>query len=352
LKRIHSLLALLLSCAAPVAFTSELRYDADYPAIDYAAKPVANEIARLQEHLDAGTLKLRFDPPRGYLDSLLQALRIDASSQVLVYSKTSLQFHQISAATPRAIYFNDDTYIAWVQGSDVLEIATMDAQRGAVFYTLQNRRDAAPLMQRETSRCLSCHDTFSMSGGGVPRFLFLSVPVDAAGILPPRQFSIETDDRTSVSQRWGGWYVTGHAAGQPHRGNTVTRASGDLESLDSVIETRPYLTDRSDVVALLVLEHQLYIKNLITRLNFKTRTFLSREGKTRWEDASPGTKRSVQGMMDGLLDALLFVRAAPLQASIRGTAGFEDAFVRLGPRDRDGRSLRDLELTTRLSAIR
>jgi hypothetical protein len=118
---------------------------------------------------------------------------------------------------------------------------TMDSERGAVFYSLPNQRGAEPVMQRETNRCLSCHDTFSMTGGGVPRFLFLSAPVDAEGLLLPREISIDTDDRTPLARRWGGWYVTGQV-GHAHRGNA------DLQ-----LDTHPYLSDHSDVVALLVL---------------------------------------------------------------------------------------------------
>ena len=344
---------------------SGLRYDVDYPVIGYFQTPVDNEIARLQARLDRGEVVLEFSAPRGYLDSLLKALRIDPSSQVLVYSKTSLQFRQIRAATPRAIYFNDDTYVAWVQGSDLLEVATMDSTRGAVFYTLPNHRVASPRAQRETFTCLSCHDTFSLTGGGVPRFLLLSGMVNADGALLPRQISTETDDRTPLSERWGGWYVTGQHEGQVHRGNMMPRSPaelldmerarrGNLATLDALFDTRPYLSNRSDIVALLVLEHQLYIKNLITRLNFKTRSFLAREAQQRslaqirWQDTSPVTRRSLQQMMDQLVEAMLFAHAAPLTGRIQGGAGFERSFERLGPRDASGRSLRDFDLQRRL----
>jgi hypothetical protein len=330
MARILLVLALFASAAAAaqtetVAPTG-LRYDQDYPAIAYSARPRANEIARLQAQLDRGEVSLEWRAPRGYLDSLLKTLRIDPSSQVLVYSKTSLQFRLIRGSTPRAIYFNDDTYVAWVQGTDFLEIATMDSERGAVFYTLPNHRGDAPVMQRETNRCLSCHDTFSMTGGGVPRFLFLSAPVDAEGILLPREISIDTDDRTPLEKRWGGWYVSGQTS-HAHRGNSLLK-----------FDTSPYLTDRSDVVALLVLEHQLYIKNLITRLNFKTRSL----------GTTPRATRSLQRLRDQLLEAMLFSHAAPLPAPVSGGAGFEAAFARLGPRDPAGRSLRDFDLKTRL----
>jgi hypothetical protein len=181
-----------------------LRYDVDYPTIGYADPPHHNAIARLQERLERGETQLEFKGPRGYLDSLLKALGIDPSSQVLVYSKTSLQIDWINAATPRAIYFNDDAYVAWVQGSDLLEMSVMDDDVGAVFYTLPNREAATPPFERQTSQCLTCHDTFAMAGGGVPRFLIASTVVDTEGIALQDETSHETDDQTPLADRWGG----------------------------------------------------------------------------------------------------------------------------------------------------
>ena len=88
------------------------RYEQEYPVIGYSRKATRNCLARLQEKLDREELQLDFDPQWGYLPSLLQALDIDVDSQVMVFSKTSLQFEQIAADTPRAIYFNDDCYVA------------------------------------------------------------------------------------------------------------------------------------------------------------------------------------------------------------------------------------------------
>ena len=127
----------------PPAGGSVLVYDRDYPFIHYSDPPVHNDIARLQQRIDAGTVKLTATPQHGYLESILKALNIDPDSQTLVFSKTSLQIDAISAATPRAIYFNDDTYVAWVQKTGMLEIVTMDADRGPVFYTL-SRQTATP----------------------------------------------------------------------------------------------------------------------------------------------------------------------------------------------------------------
>src|SRR5262245_33074062 len=122
----------------PEARQSQLRYDYDYPTLGYSQTATHNRIARLQERLNRGEVTLKFDQPRGYLDSILRALDIDASSQSLVFSKTSLQVAAINARTPRALYFNEDTYVAYVQGTGLLEFNTFDSALGPVFYTLQN----------------------------------------------------------------------------------------------------------------------------------------------------------------------------------------------------------------------
>ena len=64
-------------------------------------------------------------------------------------------------------------------------------------------------MDREGGRCLTCHDTYSMMGGGVPRVLAMSAPVDVPEDTRTYSSASEVDDRTPISQRWGGWYVSG-----------------------------------------------------------------------------------------------------------------------------------------------
>lgn len=345
---------------------SALRYDTEYPLIGYAEKPTHNAVARLQERLDRGEVKLEFVPGRGYLDSLLKALAIDPSSQTLVYSKTSLQIDLIKAATPRAIYFDDTTYVAWIPETDILEMTTMDSAVGPVFYTLPNRDPTSTHLDRETSRCLTCHDTFSMMGGGVPRFLFMSSPVTLGGEPLTDEISKETTDATPLRERWGGWYVTGVPSSTPHLGNLqvkgLTQPAQTLDSLkvtghtidklDAVFDTKPYLTDHSDVVALLVFEHQVYIENLITRANYKARTLVARQNDGQptdaltWDQLPPKARPMVKSMLEPLVKALLFVDATTLPTRIVGNSGFDRWFQSQGPRDSHGRSLRELDLTT------
>ena len=345
---------------------SALRYDAEYPAIGYADPPKHNAFARLQQKLDRGEVKLEWQAPRGYLDSLLKALNIDKSSQALVFSKTSLEISYITDKTPRAIYFDDETYVAWVQGAPSLELMAVDSAIGPVFYTLPNRDPAvAARLDRETLRCLNCHDSFSLMGGGVPHFLMVSTYAGIEGDRGQRDASIDTSDATPMPRRWGGWYVTGSTGNAPHLGNVVIRSQkdidniaslrkGDVDTLKGLFDTKPYLTDKSDVVALLVLQHQVTLHNLITRVNFKARTLATRDKEARqkanpaFSDFSPVGQKALTSMLEPLVQGLLSTNALDFPAPMQGNSGFDAWFQKQGPRDPKGRSLRELDLQKRL----
>jgi len=337
--------------------SAKLPYDTEYPVMGYSGPATNNPIARLQGRLDKGEVKLEFHPGRGYLDSLLQALDIDPSSQALVYSKTSLQVGSIRAATPRAIYFNEDTYVAWVQGSDQMELSAMDTSLGQVFYILRNQDAPAVRFDRQNANCLSCHDTYSLTGGGVPRFQLMSSYVDVGGEQLTHEGSILVTDQTELRYRWGGWYVTGHHGSQVHLGNIQVHnvqelvhldqvRRGNLDTLDGLFDTKPYLTNKSDIVAQLVLLHQVTVDELITRVNFEVRTAQSKAPKGGALPAA--AQKSLKEYMDALVDAMLFVDAAPYTDTITGNSGFDKWFQARGPRDPAGRSLRELDLHTRL----
>ena len=344
--------------------SSPLIYDRDYPFIHYGDAPVHNEIARLQKRLDDGSVTLTTTPEHGYLESLLKALNIDPDSQTLVFSKTSLQIDVISPATPRAVYFNDNTYVAWVQQTGLIEINTMDADRGPVFYTLSSL-EPHPHLEREVLRCLTCHDSYAEMGGGVPRFLFESTYDIQGGRLLPDAISRETTDATPISERWGGWYVTGQDGGAPHLGNIPTPSvdapidlararRGSLASLGSLFDTSVYLRNTSDIVALLVLEHQVTLHNQIIRANYKSRMLLERARPgsdptaLQWSQLPPKLQARLDQLIKPLVDSLLMRDAAPLQAKVTGGNGYATWFQNLGPKDAQGRSLRELDLKTRV----
>lgn len=355
------LAVLLAAMAAPVSGVAQ--DDFDLPPIAYSQSEPDNAIARLQSAIDDGQAALKFQEPYGYLKSVLQALDVPVSSQMLVFSKTSLQRHRISPRTPRAIYFNDDVYIGYCRSGDVLEVAVADPQLGTVFYTLDQAPQEQPLFVRQTDNCLLCHG--GSQTRGVPGHLVRSVYPDATGQPVLASGSYRVDHTTPIKHRWGGWYVSGTHGEQTHLGNLTyrTRPDGDgpgettglnVTDLSGRFSTSGYLSPHSDLIALMVMEHQAGGHNALTRASFDVRRALHREALLNRELKEPeghrwdSTETILNSAAESLVKYFLFVGEAPLAAPLQGTSSFAAEFSARGPRDPAGRSLRDLDLETRL----
>ncbi len=352
---------LLAAVLLPRAVRADLPYEQE--PIDYLKASVDDPIARLQQRLDAGEAKLNYDDQRGYLPAVLEQLGISTTSQTLVFSKTSFQRQRISRRTPRALYFNDDTYIGYVQHGEVVEISTTDPRQGAVFYTLSQQRVDKPVFLRQTHDCLLCHS--SSKTEEVPGHLVRSVYPDASGQPVFSAGTFTTNHASPLRDRWGGWFVTGKHGAQTHMGNvTVTdrqrpenldRAAGaNRLSVEGLIDAAPYLTPHSDIVALMVLEHQTKMHNLITAANYHARLALHYEAGLNKaldrpaESISASTMRRIHSPAEKLVKYLLFCEEAPLAEPIQGSTRYAAEFAARGPRDRQGRSLRDFDLKRRL----
>lgn len=330
--------------------------------IRYSQSTPANAISALQARIDNAQTELKFEEHFGYLRSILRELAIPESSQTLVFSKTSLQRDRISPETPRSIYFSDAEYVGFCQYGEVLEISATDRTLGTVFYTLDQQQSDRPRFVRQTDNCLLCHG--SSHTQGVPGHLVRSVFPDTTG---QPVFSLGTyriDHTSEFGHRWGGWYVTGTHGDLKHFGNQIFTKSGEanedvkqamnLRDLSSRIDVDTLLTPHSDIVALMVLEHQAEGHNLIARANFLTRTALHYEASLRKElrDTTSrqwdSTTSRIKHAGEPLVKYLLFAGEAPLTARIQGTSPFAEDFVKRGPYDRRGRSLREFDLSQRL----
>ena len=322
----------------------------DHPAIQYAKAP-DDPVARLEKRLESGQAKLDFaDKGWGYLPSVLKQLGIGSDSQVLVFSKTSIQTEHISPRTPRALYFNDEVAAGFVQNGDMLEFSSLDPKQGVVFYTLDNQKTAKPEFARRDD-CLRCHQgpiTF-----GVPGILISSIHPRSAEGREAHGSAFVTDDRIPIKERWGGWYVTGKTGSQTHFGNNVALVqplnpggpagpeSQNVTSLADLFDTSRYLEPTSDIVALLTMEHQTRMTNLITRIAWDTRI--------AEHDKELETKRAeLNSEIEELVTYMLFADEAPLGDPVTGVSSFTKTFPERGPRDSHGRSLRDFDLKTRL----
>lgn len=354
-------LTLGLCCALRGAALAQIEIDRE--PILYSSADVHDPVAGLQQRLDAGQAKLAFDGPRGYLESLLEQLDVPPSSQVLVFSKTSFQQRLISPRAPRALYFNDDVYVGFVQHGDVLELSAMDPRQGAIFYTLAQEDDGRPRFVRDRGNCLTCHA--SSRTHDVPGHLVRSVYPSLSGLPHFGAGTFRTNHASPLNERWGGWYVTGTHGRQRHMGNVVSRdrqrpenldveSGANRTSLEGLVDTAPYLTPHSDIVALMVLEHQTEMHNLITHANFSARTALHQAAGMnkileRPEDyLSESTERRLDNAAEKVVRYLLFEDEAELNDPIQGTSGFAEEFAARGPFDHRGRSLRQFDLRRRL----
>ncbi len=365
---------MFLACAAIVALASRATdafSEQAAPAVSARADTgvTRDPIARLQARLDAGAVTLAHDSVLGYLPALLKALDIPVSSQVLVFSRTSLQTDRIAPWSPRALYFNDDVYVGYVLESPFLEIGSVDPAKGGVFYTLPQEPRPRAAFQRETTTCLMCHSSRSATGG-VPGFMVLSTAADRHGYPITGVHEGSTSDVTPVAQRFGGYYVTGTG---PHAGNVYApllghevhdkpafrarfrlqfeRADSNARtSLAGLFDTTAYLHGQSDVVALMVLTHQTVVHNLIMAVHEAAREAIMEAaiGAVRTDSLQAPVTPRLRGAVDNLARALLFVKEARLTAPLRGTTRFAQDFAQRGVRDRAGRSLRDFDLTQRL----
>ena len=332
-----------------------------HPAIEYGTRPRTDRVAALNERLRTGEATLRFDRRRGFLPAVLDTLDVPVESQTLVFSQTSLQSDFIGPGNPRAIYFNDDVAVAWIRGAPALELAALDPRQGVMFYALSQRRRARGF-QRPRS-CLECH--VSDATLGLPGLAVGSAVIDPEGVP---YVSIPVDQRTPISSRWGGWYVTGETGLGPHVGNTVAtdpdepmlledEANFNLPDVEDRFDTSGYPTPYSDIAALMVLEHQTHMTNLLVRTGWEFRV-ATHEGSVTQAlfrapaavggDAAGGENATLRAAVRALVDYMLFVDESPLADRMVGSAGFEAAFEARGPFDRRGRTLREIDLDLRL----
>jgi hypothetical protein len=296
-----------------------------HPAVRY--EQATDDPVAVMLRQPATRARIDSSEPSRLLETLLDVLSIPRESQMFVFSKGSLQRARIDERNPRALYFNDAVAIGWVRGG-FIEIASQDPTHGTVFYVAG--ASPRPFVVRRDDRCLSCH--------------FTGRTDDVPGMIEP------IGHKRLLEDRWGGWYVTGQLGTVRHFGNVPVaaflrdpelRAVEPLSSLERTFDTSGYLTPHSDVVALLVFEHQMQMMNLLTRLGWETRV-------ARHEGRLDATRSAIRDRVERVVDYMLFVDEAPIRSRIEGSTRFAALFSARGPRDRQGRSLYELDLETRL----
>ncbi len=361
-------LCLFLICFAPpwlAAQSREVIYEQS--PIRYSRRTPDDFPSRWSRTLAQGAPKLDRSSRRAFLESVLAALGVPKESQLLVFSQTSFQNSHISGESPRALYFNENHYIGYVQGGDV-EIITTDPRLGMNFYTLSvpEADDPRPPVFNRNPACLACHASNAQTE--FPGLLAFSVFPTESGAQIMRGTTHIIDDTRPVEDRWGGWYVTGKVEGPRHRGNVwysphadadaVTEEDQTLgESLESVagfLDMRPYPVETSDVLALMVFEHQVRAHNQLAEAFGRSRVAIYADDEyMAGGELKPESLALMDAQAEALLDVFLFNDEATLERhKITGGEAFQSAFQRHAKRDGAGRSLKDFDLKDRLFRYR
>ena len=184
--------------------------------------------------------------------------------------------------------------------------------------------------------------------------------------MPEYRLGTHISDHTSpIGERFGGWYVTGTHGDLRHMGNVWlpdpkqsevldVEKGANVSDLSTLIDTSPYLTAHSDIVALMVLQHQSHMHNVLAMANHAgqraehdtkvmNKIFEREEGFQ-----SDSTLSRYRTAAEKVVRALLFCDEVELTSPIAGSSQFASEFEQRGPFDFKKRSLRQFDLKQRL----
>ncbi len=362
LRSTFGVVAIAVFSICPSWALGQMEFERD--PIAYFDRPPADPIAHLQARIDSGDVTLDFDSQRGYLPAVLRALDVLPSSQMLVFSKTSFQLTRITPQRPRAVYFNDATYVGWVQDGDVVEISTVDPCAGSdVLHVVAGVGRDSALCPRQGSMpqlpCVFTHARGARSFGAVGVYI-AQWPTSLwfgniyHGPPQPLRRALGRGGMSPASTaRCDTWVTFCHGTGKTPS-NWIAKRARNITDLSALLDVHPYLRPTSDIVALMVLEHQTQMHNAITVANYTARRAayqdrIVNEALERAVDfQSDSTKRRIASAGDNLLEHLLYCDELQLASPVQGVSGFTEQFSSQGPHDSQGRSLRDFELQQRL----
>ena len=324
--------------------------------IDYSKSKPDNKVSQLE--------KKKFDAVDGiytdidFLKHVLEELDVSEDTQLLVYSKTSEQKRRIFPRYPRALYFSDSCYVGYIPGGSV-EVIAHDPELGLVFYLVEpdNSNDETGYRVTRKVSCLSCH--VSSRTRGVPGLFARSVSTDDKGEADLKRDSFDVDDTTPLKHRWGGWYVTGNWGGITHKGNDFYGESSleKLKGMQGRIEASRYLKDTSDIVALMVFEHQCKMHTILVESKFQYLRAKYLENALRMigevKDGDSSAFRSAKSHAEEIVEGLLFCGEAEIEGhGIEGDVEFSKEFTAQAKLSKSGKHLRKFRLYGRLFKYR
>ncbi len=327
--------------------------DFETPPHSYWTAPAADPATELHRKMERREVALAADAdPKTFLRAYLEALHVPVSSQILVFSKSSLQRTFVHGRNPRALYFNEDTYVGWMPGG-LIEVTGIDPVLGGVFYifNVPDKQENVPVFERR-ARCLGCH-----AGGPtsfLPGLMVQSLYTAEDGRTLGEAGAHNGGHHTPFATRWGGWYVTGAPAEMKHLANAFTargRQSVRTGSLDQLMPAGTHLAPGSDVLAMMLHDHQCKAVNVLMEANYRLRTVLHQAGgeKPVAERSIPSDEMEMaRTQAEKVARFLLFADEVALPAPVTGDAAFKKDFAANRRPDKSGRSLKDFHLKTHL----
>lgn len=321
----------------------------DQPPHDYWQRPLQDRFTRLKDDVEAGRVVLDGSGEKPFLLSLLRALDVPATSQMLVFSTTSLQLRLITPANPRALFFNEDVYVGYIPGGRI-EVVSLDPALGGIYYIFDIPRGTEPLRAERSNRCMNCHA--AEDTGNVPALVIKSViPGLRGGSLDSFRHE-ETGHGVPFKERFGGWYLTGAQNFEPNLGNIIGQFTPTgLTKYPIEPGTRfdfaRYPVASSDVLPQLLHEHQIGFVNRAVLATYHTRALLA---KGPLDDAASA---ELDAEARDFTRYVLFADEVPLPTGgVAGEAAFKTDFLRTRRADAQGASLKDFDLQTRLFRYR
>ncbi|MEM7697224.1 MAG: hypothetical protein AAF236_02330 [Verrucomicrobiota bacterium] len=350
----------LLGSIAEVARAQAFN-DFDLAPHSYYSNERADRMSLLLARVEAGDVDLGTERQLPLLERLLEELEIPVSSQILLFSKTSLQRKLITPSNPRAMYFNDDTHLAWMPGGK-MEIISFDSESGGRFFIEESPfREPEPIVFDSPKSCFGCHGGSATNylPGPLARSNFTS---ETGGRLGSVAVHIRMSHEVAFEDRWGGYFVTGAPASLAHLGNSFAQRQDrtvyldreshrEMNSLDGYFDPAKFPATGSHIVNLLVFDHQIEAHNRLIEARYRHRQVEYETNK--FGRAISKTRVDTERFFDRLVDYLLFTEEVPLTGhSIERNPAFEEAFRSRRKTGPDGRSLRDFDLENHIFANR
>jgi hypothetical protein len=326
-------------------------------AIDYKAPPhnywerePHDVFSELLKKMASGEVKLDTSEEKSFVRSILAALDVPVSSQLLVYSATSMQSERINARNPRALYFNEDVYVGVVPGG-LVEVISIDPELGGVFHVFDYPRPGVmPRVERAT-KCFNCHATNATQR--LPGLIAESVaPLPNGGSYESYRGK-EQGHQIPLAIRFGGWHVTSAKPFGPTKEGAYAQTTANGVRIvrikpGEMSDLGKHLMATSDILPNLVHEHQLGFDNRIIQA-----AYLGREMEVKGGALSASDEALLNDKARELVRYVLFADEAKLPpGGIVGNPQFSKDFARNKKAIANGASLKDFDLKTRMFKYR